>query len=293
MHAQLIPLALVVVVSACTVEGARRPHPVSPGVTPAPVTRSPTLESPSAPATTTRSSGGRASPTPAATPPTAVSPTMRPGSPTPPAARVLQRGDRGPAVRELQARLHQLHYWVGPIDGVFGVLTEQAVYAFQAYEGLTVDGRLADTTSARLDRADPPQARSIAGDVIEVDKQRQVLFVVRDGRTVWVFNTSTGTGERYRHPDGHTAVADTPDGRFEIEWQVDGWRRGDLGPMWRPKYFHRDGLAIHGYGSVPPDEASHGCVRLRFAAMDLIWADGYAPLGTSVWVYGGKARTAA
>jgi peptidoglycan hydrolase-like protein with peptidoglycan-binding domain len=40
-----------------------------------------------------------------------------------PADGVLSRGDTGAEVRQLQARLHALQYWVGPIDGIFGTLT--------------------------------------------------------------------------------------------------------------------------------------------------------------------------
>ncbi len=54
---------------------------------------------------------------------------------------ILESGDSGPAVAELQAQLEALRYWVGPHDGVFGWLTEQAVYAFQKANDITVDGR--------------------------------------------------------------------------------------------------------------------------------------------------------
>ncbi|WP_254187290.1 hypothetical protein [Micromonospora sp. WMMB482] len=32
-----------------------------------------------------------------------------------------------------------------------------------------------------------------------------------------------------------------------IDWQVDGWRDGPLGRLYRPKYFQEQGIAIHGY----------------------------------------------
>ena len=55
------------------------------------------------------------------------------------------------------------------------------------------------------------------------------------------------------------------------------WRDGRLGPMYRPRSFHRDGIAVHGYGSVPTRRASYGCVRVAFEAMDLIWREGLRP----------------
>lgn len=107
---------------------------------------------------------------------------------------------------------------------------------------------------------------------------------MRDGRVAWTLNTSTGTEEPYT-VGGHTEMADTPPGRWQVEWHVDGSDTGPLGTLYRPKYFHRDGIAVHGYHSVPPYPASHGCARVSKAAMDWIWAKGLMPLGSSVWVY--------
>lgn len=263
-------LLLVVVLGAqsCTIEDRR----AAPASTPADPRTSPTV-SPVVPSQTPT----RTSPPPTPTPER---------DPEPPPA--LARGDSGSDVAALQRRLEELRYWVGPKDGSFGHLTEQAVYAFQAYERLPVTGEVDDQTRRRLERADVPVARSGSGDIIEVDRTRQLLLVVRDGAVEWVLNTSTGSFERYRHPDGHWAMADTPAGRWDIDWQVDGWREGDLGAMWRPKYFHRDGLAIHGYERVPPPPVSHGCVRVSIEAMDLIWRQDYAPVGSVVWVYGAQ-----
>ncbi len=111
-----------------------------------------------------------------------------------------------------------------------------------------------------------------------------------DGNVEWVFNTSTGTELPYQHPRGYTAMADTPAGRHTVFSQFDGWQEGVLGPLYRPKYFHRDGIAVHGYDKVPPYPASHGCVRVSFAAMDHIWASGLMPMGSTVLVYGDSPR---
>ena len=57
----------------------------------------------------------------------------------------------------------------------------------------------------RIDRsihAELHRARSTAAPtpetLVEVDKDRQLLFIVRDGKTLWTFNTSTGNGQPYR-----------------------------------------------------------------------------------------------
>ncbi len=206
--------------------------------------------------------------------------------PEPVAPVVLQRGDEGRAVAVLQERLQDLRFWVGPVDGVFGRLTEQAVYAFQKANGLAVDGRVGSETYGALDEGATPTARTGGGRVMEVDASRQLLMAVLDGHVQWVFNTSTGTEEPYQHPGGYTAMADTPRGRHTVYYQFDGWQDGRLGPMYRPKYFHHDGIAVHGSDSVPPRPASHGCVRVTVAAMDHIWATGLMPLHSTVVVYG-------
>jgi lipoprotein-anchoring transpeptidase ErfK/SrfK len=72
---------------------------------------------------------------------------------------------------------------------------------------------------------------------------------------------------------------------FTLIRQVNGPDHGPLGTLWRPKYFTWQGHAIHGYTSVPPYPASHGCVRVSNTAMNWLWDSNTLPLGTTVWVY--------
>jgi hypothetical protein len=197
---------------------------------------------------------------------------------------LLARGSSGAAVAALQVRLASLGYWLGPADASYGLLTEQAVTAFQKVSGLPRTGRVDRLTQVFLDASSRPRPRSGSGVVVEVDKARQVVFVARDGVTQWVFNTSTGTERPYSW-EGRTYLADTPVGHFTITRQIDGWRDGELGLLYRPKYFHPDGIAFHGYGSVPSYPASHGCVRVSFAAIDWMWEHDVLPIGRKVWVY--------
>ena len=81
-----------------------------------------------------------------------------------------------------------------------------------------------------------------------------------------------------------SAVAETPRGHFTIYREVDGMVTDPLGQLWRPKFF-TSGYAIHGDSFVPPNPVSHGCVRVSNEAIDWIWADNLAPIGTAVWVY--------
>jgi hypothetical protein len=208
-----------------------------------------------------------------------------PPTTVPPPAE-LAPGDDGPGVEALQRRLEQLRYWVGPIDGAYGQLTSQAVMAFEKANGLAPDG-VADP-AVRLALDDPARVRpSRPGpDHAEIDLERQLLLIVRDGSVRWIFNTSTGTFEPYQHPTLGTQLADTPPGRHTVDWQIDGVSDGELGPLYRPKYFHRDGIAIHGYSRVPPQAASHGCARVTYPAMDAIWDDDLIPLHSPVIVTG-------
>jgi len=53
---------------------------------------------------------------------------------------LLSKGARGPEVSELQKRLTQLGFVLGPVDGIFGSKTEAAVRRYQKERGLKVDG---------------------------------------------------------------------------------------------------------------------------------------------------------
>lgn len=61
----------------------------------------------------------------------------------------LSSGDRGPEVARLQARLNALGEDL-IVDGIFGTGTRSAVCAFQAANGLVVDGIAGPVTLARL-----------------------------------------------------------------------------------------------------------------------------------------------
>jgi lipoprotein-anchoring transpeptidase ErfK/SrfK len=185
-------------------------------------------------------------------------------------------------VLALQQRLSALGYWLGTPDGVYGDLTEQAVLALQKAAGLTRDGRAGPKTAAALREGARPVPQSAAGRVVEIDFRRQLLLVVQDGVLLRALNTSTGSGATYWYR-GSARWAVTPKGHFAVYAQIDGLRVSPLGLLWRPKYFH-GGIAVHGSPSVPAWPASHGCVRLSYPAMDMIWGEGLMPVGTPVWV---------
>ncbi|MBW4511529.1 MAG: peptidoglycan-binding protein [Scytonematopsis contorta HA4267-MV1] len=65
-------------------------------------------------------------------------------------APVLNVGDRGPVVRDLQLFLRRRGYYFGRIDGIYGSRTAQAVRVAQLDRGVRVDGIVGRNTWAAL-----------------------------------------------------------------------------------------------------------------------------------------------
>jgi len=200
----------------------------------------------------------------------------------------------GGETARVQSRLFELGFWLSGADGSYGLTTKQAVMAFQKYMGFdasgSVDQRTADGLTSMALR---PIARANSGTLVEIDKAKQLLFMVIDGRTDWILNTSTGNGEEYTEEDKNspgemiTGVSLTPSGLHKVNRErPEGWWEGDLGEIYRPKYFV-GGVAVHGSNSIPNYPASHGCVRVSVPAMDWIWDSGVMPMGVPVWVHDG------
>ncbi len=200
----------------------------------------------------------------------------------------------GQETARIQLRLFELGFWVSAADGEYGLTTRQAVMAFEKYMGFDADGNVDDRTAEALTTMTlRPVARANSGTLVEIDKAKQLLFFVVDGATEWILNTSTGNGEEYTEPDQNTpgemitGVSLTPSGLHKVNRErPDGWWEGDLGEIYRPKYFV-GGVAVHGSNSIPNYPASHGCVRVSVPAMDWIWDSGILPMSTPVWVHDG------
>ena len=195
----------------------------------------------------------------------------------------IAAGDAPNRTGSLQQRLDALGYWVPTNSGGAGALTTQALYALQKSAGIARTGTFDAATQRALDDGLLPTPRSTTGYVAEIDKRRQVLMLVSNGRVVRVINVSTGNGARYRSGSGY-ATAVTPEGNFTVQRQINGLRISELGELFRPKYF-TGGYAIHGSPSIPPYPASHGCVRVSNGAINFLWDSGSLPLGTPVLVY--------
>jgi lipoprotein-anchoring transpeptidase ErfK/SrfK len=180
-------------------------------------------------------------------------------------------GYEGLLVSALLDRLRELGYAAPSPRSVFDSDAQQAVYAFQKAQRLKRTG-VADVAFWRR-LATPvevvPRYRFPASH-IEIDKERQILMVVRDGRAVLISPVSTGGGYW------------TPEGRFSIIRKVPGYDPSPLGVLYKPMYFY-GGYAIHGNPSVPPYPASHGCVRVPNFVADRLYDS--EPYGERVIVY--------
>lgn len=199
----------------------------------------------------------------------------------------------GPDTSRLQERLLQLGFWVSAVDGRYGLTTRQGVMAAQKFFGLPTTGSLDAATAVALsEMSERAKGRADAGTLVEVDKTRQLLFLVVDGHATWTINVSTGTEIPYERPNSNDleiierGTSVTPVGLFRVNRErPEGWWAGDLGEIYRPKYFI-GGVAVHGADSVPNYPASAGCVRVSVPAMDWIWENDLIPLRSPIWVHG-------
>jgi len=185
----------------------------------------------------------------------------------------LSLGAHGALVADMLSQLRELGYEVPGSASEFGYDALESVYAFQKVEGLDRTGVADAAFWAHLDEASTPQPRyRLPAAHIEVDKAKQVLYVVRDGTVVHISPVSTaGLPGRF-----------TPEGQFSIYRKVPGYDPSPLGILYKPMYF-TGGYAIHGNPSVPPYPASHGCIRVPNFVIERLYAS--EPYGETVYVY--------
>lgn len=200
----------------------------------------------------------------------------------------LGEGDKGPQVAALEQALEARRYDVGVVDDTFDVNTRHGVIAFQKVAGLPRTGRATSDVAGQLASAQPPPPLVPGGGAnrVEIDLARQVLLLYEADTLTRILSTSTGSGKRFCE-GGRCRRAVTPAGKFAVYKRISGWRKSDLGRLFNPLYFNQ-GIAIHGFPSVPTEPASHGCVRIPMAAAR--WFPERVPDGTPVYVLDGQKR---
>ncbi|MEV6112172.1 L,D-transpeptidase family protein [Streptomyces sp. NPDC052109] len=213
--------------------------------------------------------------------PQSRTPGSRPANPTrtaqpASAPRVLwSRGDSGPGVRELQARLRQLDWLFDGPTGSYDDLTEQAVRGFQGKRGLPRTGRTDTVTWQRLvgmtrtpgmwdlylmggQPAGAPDPRCMTGRVLCIDKTTRTLRWMVGGRTL--STTAVRFGTQY---------SPTREGVFHIYWKARNWVSTLYHSPMPYAMFFSGGQAVHySYDFAARGYAggSHGCVNVRDGA---------------------------
>ena len=255
------------------------PTTEAPATTEAPTTTEVTLPPETTEATTTL-------PPPTTVPANLVAPLVEP-------LRAVGAGG-GAETARVQMRLLELGFWLSGADGGYGLTTKQAVMAFQKYMALDASGKVDQATADALSAMTMRPARARQFRHARRGRQVQAVAVLRDRRQDRLDPQHLHRQRRGVHGRGQeharrtiTGVSLTPDGLHEVNRErPEGWWEGDLGEIYRPKYFV-GGVAVHGSNSIPNYPASHGCVRVSVPAMDWIWDSGIMPLRTPVWVHGG------
>lgn len=118
-------LVYMSLVFATSVQNAPEPTATPEALTPTPPPITATV-------TVTPTAAAPVTPTPTPVPTPAITPNND--------YKTIKTGDRGDLVRALQARLAELGYFDGEIDGAFGNQTRRAVEKFQYQNGLSADG---------------------------------------------------------------------------------------------------------------------------------------------------------
>jgi hypothetical protein len=181
-----------------------------------------------------------------------------------------------------ERRLSDLGYWTGAVDGTLDSGSRHALIAFQKVEGRQRTGKLTRTELQALLSADKPLPKYIGFAHVEIDLNRQVLFIVdTTGAITHILPVCAGNEKTYMD-HGEIHRAHTPRGRFRVLRKIAGWRLSSLGLLYYPNYIC-NGIAIHGSPAMAVYPASHGCIRIpMFASKEL---SKLTPVGTEVIVY--------
>lgn len=178
-------------------------------------------------------------------------------------------GDRGPEVELFNDLLRKQAYY-NTDKHRYGSHTERAVMAFRKVNGM-----------ARTFNATPEIFRMLAegkggfkiehpgaGKHVEVDISKQVMALANHGKAQHVFHIATGA-----------AATPSDQGSFTFYRKDPGFN--SIG-MYYSVYYNR-GEATHGYHSVPPYPASHGCIRNPIP--DSVFIYNWIDLGDKMYVY--------
>jgi len=181
----------------------------------------------------------------------------------------LDPGDSGPAAELFNDLLRERGYYTSG-GSSYSSRTGRAVMAFRKVNGMARNFQATPGIFQKLAagkggfKLEYPNA----GRHVEVDISKQVMALADNGRAVHTFHVATGAAATPSDVGGYTFYRKDP-----------GFN--SLG-MYYSAYYNR-GEATHGYHSVPPYPASHGCIRNPIP--DSIFIYNWIDLGMKIWVY--------
>ena len=177
-------------------------------------------------------------------------------------------GSKGPQVKWLQDKLASLHY-VTSRSGVYDPATGRAIMAWRKVAGYSrTYTATADVYAGMLKGKGVFKVRHPKdGRHVEARINQQVLALINGGKVERIYHTSSGA-----------PATPTVRGKFRVYMKTPGTNAKG---MVDSSYFIR-GYAIHGYASVPPYNASHGCLRVPVPNARSIYD--WLRIGDVVWV---------
>lgn len=209
-----------------------------------------------------------------------------------PGRPLLERGDTGMWVRQVQARLTQVRWFDGRVTGRYGRTTVEAVQGFQAKRRIPVTGEIDRRTLSRLKemtreptRAElfnivPPGAaldpRCVTGRALCVDKTSRSLRWVVDGVVLRTVEVRFGSDELPTREGAFTVFRKSRDhvsSLYDTPMPFAMFFSGGQAVHYSPDF------AANGYNG-----ASHGCVNVRDRAA-VAWLFDQVRLGDKVIVY--------
>ena len=209
-----------------------------------------------------------------------------------PGPALLQRGDSGMWVRQVQARLKQVRWYDGMVTGRFGGSTVTAVEGFQAKRRIPVTGQVDRRTLSRLTAMTRKPTRSelfnivpagpaldprcATGRAMCVDKTSRSLRWVVDGVVLKTVEVRFGSDE-----------LPTREGAFAVFRKSRDHVSSLYGTSMPFAMFFSGGQAVHyspDFAANGYNGASHGCVNVRDRAA-VEWLFDQVRIGDKVIVH--------
>lgn len=203
-------------------------------------------------------------------------------APLPASAASASKAPIDPAKVQMERDFKRLNIPTGKVDGVIDGLSLRALCVWRELTNRTASR--APATQADMQAIATTQTLTVPaarkpGLNINITCQSAILIDAKQEAKLRIMQVSTGR-----------SGAETSRGSFKVGWLIDDWYQSHQFPdgwMFRPQFFHK-GQAIHGSMNdlmVHSYPASHGCVRMKRADINYLWATGFGR-GSTINVYG-------